>query len=788
MAELARKYQNGVGCPRDLGKALYWYKRAAEQNDPGALLALGDLNDAGVCVPEDVREAIRLYKRAADLGFAPAMVRLATMTERGRGLPFVPEDVLGWYRKAAEKGYGPAMTRLSDLDDGRTEDWLRKAVAAGHPPAFAKLAAIVETRNPEEARELYKRGASQGDGAALTAMGRYTESSIPVEAARYFRAAAEAGDPAGMARYAAYLESGKGQVPQSTGAAVVWYRKAAAVGEPSALTRMGELHEQGAIVSRNVELARILYKKAVDAGYAPALTRLGRLMEGEEPARAQALYRAAAEAGDLEGMVHYARTLSPAEAQPWYIQAAERKQPDALAALGRTEQAADAGHIPSMLLLRRFEQAARAGSPEGMRMYAETLSDPAQSGPWFVRGAEAGDARAMVQAGIAYAEGRGVPQDTEKARKWLNAALERGEAEGAFRLGLLDNNPAQYREAAEAGYPPAMVKVGDLTGDKSWYQRAADAGLANGWTKLGQVERGARAGAGRPAGHRLWRNPGPSTSGNCRRPRDIRSGSRAARRLGRCRTGAAPVRRGAVAGRWAGPYAGDIHHPVTAPAGLVSASTCSSLVSTDSQPGPTLPAIWGMAAASLSSRSCTSRTTVPPAGPGSKLTLSSVSKDGPCLRCGPINPHRKTRRRSATSASSSQSKPPTITPSSAFQVRQAPPGALVDLHPGHFLAARRHPPPHQTRLQPRPVGPVRRDRKHALDAHHHLIVSLRSHRFPPSLRETGLPEAIGRRPPPGCHHPSSQSQTRRDDSFNVTNALPPVKTDRLVSFPAILST
>ena len=112
---------------------------------------------------------------------------------------------------------------------------------------------------------------------------------------------------------------------------------------------------------------------------------------------------------------------------------------------------------------------------------------------------------------------------------------------------------------------------------------------------------------------------------------------------------------------------------VTAPAGLVSASTCSSLVSTDSQPGLTLPAMSGMAAASSPSRSCTSRITVPPAGPGSKLTVSSVSKDGPCRRRGPMNPHRNTSRRSAASSTSSQSKPPTITPSSAFQVRQAPP-------------------------------------------------------------------------------------------------------------------
>jgi len=257
---------------------------------------------------------------------------------------------------------------------------------------------------------------------------------------------------------------------------------------------MGAMYERGTVVSRNPELARVLYKKAVDAGYAPAMTRLGQLVESEEPSRAEALYRAAAEGGDPEGMVRYAHTLPAAEAQEWYLRAAERKQPEALARLGRTEQAADAGHLPSMLQLGRFGQAARAGSPEGMRRYAQTLSDPAQSGFWFLRAAEGGDVRAMVQAGVAYLEGRGLPKDAERGRHWLQEASAHGDPEGAFRAGLLDNDLSLYRKAAEAGYGPAMVKMGDLTGDKAWYQRAADSGAANGWTKLGQVELAAQAG------------------------------------------------------------------------------------------------------------------------------------------------------------------------------------------------------------------------------------------------------------------------------------------------------
>src|SRR5918993_787802 len=80
MTELARKYAEGIGCPRDAGRALLW------------------------------------HRRAANIGFAPAMVRLASMLEAGRGINLDRDQALEWYRKSAALGYGPAMTRLGDLE------------------------------------------------------------------------------------------------------------------------------------------------------------------------------------------------------------------------------------------------------------------------------------------------------------------------------------------------------------------------------------------------------------------------------------------------------------------------------------------------------------------------------------------------------------------------------------------------------------------------------------------------------------------------------------------------
>ena len=85
MTELARRYANGIGCPRDAGQAMLWYRRAAQEGEPGAMTAIADMLEEGRCVDQDLVAAVAWYRRAANLGFAPAMVRVAGMLERGRG-------------------------------------------------------------------------------------------------------------------------------------------------------------------------------------------------------------------------------------------------------------------------------------------------------------------------------------------------------------------------------------------------------------------------------------------------------------------------------------------------------------------------------------------------------------------------------------------------------------------------------------------------------------------------------------------------------------------------------
>ena len=49
--------------------------------------------------------------------------------------------------------------------------------------------------------------------------------------------------------------------------------------------------------------------------------------------------------------------------------------------------------------------------------------------------AEAGDVRAQVQLGLAYASGDGITADDSKAVKWFRKAAEKGDAAGEYSLG-----------------------------------------------------------------------------------------------------------------------------------------------------------------------------------------------------------------------------------------------------------------------------------------------------------------------------------------------------------------
>jgi localization factor PodJL len=128
-------------------------------------------------------------------------------------------------------------------------------------------------------------------------------------------------------------------------------------------------------------------------------------------------------------------------------------------------------------------------------------------GPALRAAALSGDPSAAYEVAVRFAEGRGVPQNSEEAARWLDRAAKKGLAPAQFRLGGLyekgvgvkkDLAAARdlYRAAADQGHGKAMHNLAvlyaegidgasDYRSAAEWFRKAADHGITDSQYNLG---------------------------------------------------------------------------------------------------------------------------------------------------------------------------------------------------------------------------------------------------------------------------------------------------------------
>ncbi len=90
-------------------QAYKWFSRAAKQNQPDAIWALGKMYCNGQYVHRDVARCAVLLRRSAALGNLTAVIDLGKMYLWGRHLPFEPRQALAVFDRAAAKSSGAAL-------------------------------------------------------------------------------------------------------------------------------------------------------------------------------------------------------------------------------------------------------------------------------------------------------------------------------------------------------------------------------------------------------------------------------------------------------------------------------------------------------------------------------------------------------------------------------------------------------------------------------------------------------------------------------------------------------
>ncbi len=108
---VANMYQAGEGVEKDLSKALYWYRKGAEQGDPHCLLNLAKSYENGLGVEADEEMAQRFFEKAAGAGSAEAQVRTARRLMAGGE----SDEARMWLERAAAKGDQDALGLMAQL-------------------------------------------------------------------------------------------------------------------------------------------------------------------------------------------------------------------------------------------------------------------------------------------------------------------------------------------------------------------------------------------------------------------------------------------------------------------------------------------------------------------------------------------------------------------------------------------------------------------------------------------------------------------------------------------------
>lgn len=426
---------------------------------------------------------VDLAKPLAEKGNADALFLLGFAAETGQGLPASRDAALESYQKAA---------------------------AAGHKDATYRRALILlnskEEADRQQGREALESAAKTDAANAGRILGEawlrglLSEKPDFDKAAEWWNKASEAGDTPSIQLLARLYEGAFGFTDKvDTKRSLDLYRKAAGLGDESALIPLGSRLLNGDEKLRNEKEGREWLGKAIEKKQFAAYLALGDFEENVKKSDKAALaqYMKGAEAEQADCLLRVAafhldgKTVEKSEekGREWLKKAVEAGNP--LAALEMASRIAK-DKEPDLLGAYKFLlSAANAGLPVAQNelglLYVSGnlgLSDPAAGVAWFTTAAKGGFAAAQNNLGTLYERGMGVPVDFNNAGQLYMLAANQGHAAATTGLARLhaagqgtdQNLPKAWALASlavERGDNEAKTLLGDLTSKLDDKQLAA---------------------------------------------------------------------------------------------------------------------------------------------------------------------------------------------------------------------------------------------------------------------------------------------------------------------------
>ncbi len=253
--KMAGNYLVGKNVPKDPVQAAYWFKKAADQGDPGAQNELGYLYVWGIGVERDPAQAMRWFSRAAGAGWQQAKLNMAVMYMKGIGVARDQKFALELMQELAAKKNARAEDYLGvmylngqgvDRDSQAAEEWFSRAAKDKNPEgeyAIGQLYSVDASHEHDfgKAAKFLRESAKAGYVPAMYMLGvlltNHPEAGKGDEGVSWLVRAAEAGTWQSSATLGAMARDGRG-VRQDMGEAFRWFTIAAKQAGPAGEVKM----------------------------------------------------------------------------------------------------------------------------------------------------------------------------------------------------------------------------------------------------------------------------------------------------------------------------------------------------------------------------------------------------------------------------------------------------------------------------------------------------------------------------------------------------------------------
>jgi TPR repeat protein len=226
----------------------------------------------------------------------------------------------------------------------------------------------------------------------------------------------------------------------------------AKTGNPTAMLLAGVFINFASGTDKNEAQAAEWFRKAAELGNTSALYELGIMTQETDKDKSREYFTKAAELGNPKAMgwlsMLYLNGIGVerdrAAAVKWAVRAGEHGYLYSLNDVGTDALGGEDGNTKDVkLAVTMFRRAANLGSPAAMCMLGAlhltgegVEKDEAKALAWFRKAADLGDFNGMTCLGFCHEQGRGVEKSREKAIEWFRKAVKTDLVADAAKEGL----------------------------------------------------------------------------------------------------------------------------------------------------------------------------------------------------------------------------------------------------------------------------------------------------------------------------------------------------------------